>query len=184
MPRLLTLFTLTVALSACQSAYLADGRPNENSTLLEVPAGSTVVLKQELIVPAYQQDVFLQKGKAYDFSTVNKWLPYCAFSLYAQTKKPRVMEPDTFVVRKLSRQLLFQLAGRPVQVAGITDGSDGIQNWRVNAAVMELSSGRQPDVVKLTCAAWGLPPDATYVTLAAIRGALGNLASLQLADGR
>jgi hypothetical protein len=181
MPRSLILSTLTVVLTACQSAYLADGRPNENSTLLEVPVGSRVVLKQELIVPAYQQDVFLQKGKAYDFSTVNKWLPYCAFSLYAQAKKPKVMAPDTFVVRKVSRQLLFQLAGRPVQVAGITDGSDGFQSWRVNAAVMELGSERQPDVVKLTCAAWGLPPDATYVTLAAIRGALGGVVSLHLA---
>lgn len=181
MSRRFALFTLTVVLTACQSAYLTDGRPNENSPLFEVPVGSTVVLEQELIVPAYQQDIFLQDGKAFDFSTVNKWRPYCALSLHAQTKQPKAMQADTFVVRKVSRQLLFQLAGRPVQVAGITDGSDGFQSWRVNAAVMELSSGRQPDVVKLTCAAWGLPPDVTYVTLAAIRGALGGVVSLHLA---
>ncbi len=183
MPRSLTLLTLLVVLAGCQSAYLSDGRPNESSPLYEVPLGSKVVLERELTVPAYRQDVFLQDGKVFDFATVNKWRPYCALSLHAQAKQARVMQPDSFVVRKVSRQLLFQLAGRPLQIAGITSGSDGFQTWRVQAAVMELSSGRQPDVVKLTCAAWGLPQDASYVTLAAIRGALGEVVSLQLAGG-
>ena len=126
--------------------------------------------------------MFFQNGKVSDFAGINKWLPYCALSVHAKTKVPQIVKADTFVVQKVVRKYLFTLAKADFQVAQLD--RSGVDEWRVLATVMELSSERQPGVVQMTCAAWGLPQDISNVTLNNIRKALGDVVTLEVADNQ
>lgn len=177
------LFTVAILLTACQPAYLSDGQPNPNSVYFEIPVESKFVLRKDVTFPPYRKDMFFQNGQVSDYSRVNKWTAYCALSLYAQRQIPFTVKADTFVAKKVSREYLFQLAAAPLQVAAQFD-RDGFQEWRVLATVVELSSGTQPEVAKMTCAQWGLPQDLSNVTLSGIRKSFGHLVQLELADLR
>ena len=176
-----TLFICAVLLVSCQPAYLKDGRPNENSPYFEIPVESTFVLHQTLTVPAYARNVFFQRGQVLPFYYVNEFIDYCALTLYAQKQVPQTIKPDTFVVTKVHREYLYQLADASVKVAQNFQDKDG-ETWHVLATQMELQAKNQPDVIRLTCAAWGLPQDISNVTLAGIRKSLGKIATLELAD--
>ncbi len=176
----LVLFSLAILLAACQPVYLKSGEPNPDSPYFEVPVDSKFVLNRDVTFPAYHKDMFFQNGKVSDFAGVNKWLSYCALSVHAKTQVPQIVKADTFVVEKVVRKFLFTLAKAEYQVAQLD--RSGVNEWRVLATVMELSSKRQPGVVQMTCAAWGMPQDISNVTLNSIRKALGDVVTLQVAD--
>lgn len=177
----ITLLICVVLLAGCQPAYLSDGQPNPNSPYFEIPVESKFVLHQTLTVPAYSRNVFFQRGQVLLFYYVNEFMDYCALTVYAKRKVPQTIKPDTFVVTKVYREYLYQLADAPVIVAQAFQDKDG-ETWHVLATQMELQAKNQPDVIRLTCAAWGLPQDISNVTLAGIRKSLGAIATLELAD--
>jgi hypothetical protein len=177
----LTPLAVTILIAACQPAYLKGGQPNPDSPYFDIPVDSELVLHKDVTLPPYQKDLFFQNGKVSDYAGVNKWHPYCALSVHAKTQVPQIVKADSFVVEKVGRQFLFQLAAADFQVAQLDRGG-GFQQWQVLATVMEISSDRQPGVVQMTCAAWGLPQDMSNVTLNTIRKALGEAATLKVAD--
>ena len=177
----LILLICTILLASCQPAYLKDGRPNENSPYFEIPVESKLTLHQTLTIRPYSRNVFFQNGRAMAFFDVNEFIDYCALTLYAQKQVPQSVKPDTFVVTKVYREYLYQLASASVMLAQTFQDKDG-ETWHVLATQMELQSKGQPDVIRLTCAAWGLPQDISNVTLAGIRKSLGDVATLELAD--
>lgn len=177
----ITLLICAVLLVSCQPAYLKDGRPNENSPYFEIPVDSKVVLHQTLTVPAYTRNVFFQRGQVLLFYYVNEFIDYCALTVYAKKQVPQTVKPDTFVVTKVYREYLYDLADASVVLAQAFQDDDG-ETWHVLATQMELQAKNQPDVIRLTCAAWGLPQDISNVTLAGIRKSLGEIATLELAD--
>ncbi len=168
-------------LVGCQPAYLQDGRPNENSPYFAVPVGSKLVLHRELTILPYSRHVFFQHGKAMPFYQVNEFIGYCALALHAQRKVPQTVKPDSFVVTRIYREHLYQLAGAPLLLAQVVDTNDG-ETWHVLATQMDLQSKNQPDVIGMTCAAWGLPQELSNVTVGSIRKSLGDIVTLALAD--
>jgi hypothetical protein len=175
------LLTAAMLLTACQPAYLSDGQPNPNSVYFEIPVGSKFMLHQTLTVRPYSPNVFFQNGQAMPFYDVNQFIAYCALTMYAQKQVPQTIKPDTFVVTKVYREYLYQLASASVMLAQTFQDKDG-ETWHVLATQMDLQAKDQPDVIRLTCAAWGLPQDISNVTLAGIRKSLGNIATLEVAD--
>jgi hypothetical protein len=175
------LLVCVVLLVGCQPAYLKDGRPNERSPYFEVPVESRFVLHQTLTIRPYSRNIFFQRGQAMPFYDVNEFIEYCALTTYAQRQVPQTIKPDTFIVTRVYREYLYQLASAPVMVAQMMQDDDG-DTWHVLATQMELQSKNQPDVIRMTCAAWGLPQDISNVTVAGIRKSLGDLATLELAD--
>lgn len=171
----------TVLLAACQPAYLRDGSPNENSPYFEVPVQSKFVLHQTLTIPPHRRHIYFQHGKALPFQDVNQYIDYCALTLHTKKQVPQIVKPDTFVVTKVHRQYLFQLAKATITVAQVIDRGNG-ETWQVLATQMELRSETQPDVIRMTCAAWGLPQDLSNVTVAGIRRSLGDIVTLEMTD--
>jgi hypothetical protein len=76
------------------------------------------------------------------------------------------------------RQYLFDLAMGPVMVAELEPG--GGMTYQVFATLLELRSVKQPDVVGMTCANWGLPQDLAHLTLGQMRESLGDIFVLEL----
>jgi hypothetical protein len=151
---------------------------DENSRDFRIPVDSKLVLQQELLVPARIDRLYLQKGKVLLFQNVNEYLPYCALSLYAKKDVTHTIVPDEFIVRKMYRQYLFNLAMGPVLVAELTPG--GGLTYQVIATLLELRSVQQPDVVRMTCANWGIPQDLAHLTLGQMRESLGDIFVLEL----
>lgn len=167
-------------LSGCQSAYLPDGQPDESSTLFEVTAGTRLVFHRDLVVPAYQYAVFLQDGQVHDFSGINKYDTYCAFSVDGPSDPRKTIGSGSYVVNEVYRQLLYQVAQAPVGIRKVGMRDDGSEDWRVMATVMKLSSTQSSLALKAVCATWGLPQDMDRLTVASIRKSLGAVVSLNL----
>jgi hypothetical protein len=53
--------------------------------------------------------------------------------------------------------------------------------YRVVVTVMELFSENAPEVIRLTCGRWELPPDMPHVTINDIHKQLGSIFDLTLA---
>ncbi|MBI5061943.1 MAG: hypothetical protein HZB87_00285 [Desulfatitalea sp.] len=180
-------------LAACQSAPNRT-QPDENSPHFLVPTGTTLVLHQPLQVPAWQDQVYFQDGKTMSWRGVNIYLPYCTLKLAAKKDAEQGIRPDRFVVTKSYTELFFMQVRAPMPPGGITlaaagwlpttqidfETRDGM-DYKVVAAVMELRSDDQPEVLCMLCTDWGLPPERAHITIKKIRRALGAAMTLQLA---
>jgi hypothetical protein len=174
---------LVALLAACETAY-KDGVPNERSSQFWVPADSKLALHRSLEIPPYQHAAYLQNGRLLPWYHVNLYAPYCALAVQGPLEAAKRVDPDQFVVRRVSQRFLFMLAAAGFVHAAIGRDRDGM-TYEVLATVMELHSERQADVRALTCASWGLPQGGSYLTVEQIRRALGAHFTLNLApEGR
>ncbi|MFQ6022174.1 MAG: hypothetical protein ACE5NW_05580 [Acidiferrobacterales bacterium] len=182
MMRFATLALMIIVLAGCQAFTNFNQRfyGNEESPYFSVSVDSTLVLKQELTVPAKNASVWFQRGRAVtQFYEVHKYNPYCRLTLDTKRDVPQTIQPDEFVIRRVGQRDEFTVDGGFIQVAEIPrDG--GFEAFQVKATRMELRSESQPDVVRLTCASWGLPQDMSHVTIREIRQTLGDIFALQL----
>jgi hypothetical protein len=171
---------LLIALAAaCETAY-KDGVPNERSSAFEVPVDSKLVLHRSLEVSPGQGSAYLQQGKLLPWYDVNQYSPYCALGLGARREVAQNVDPDEFVIRKVTQRFLFTLAAARLVHAAVDLGGDGM-TYEVVGTVMDVQSARQPEVRALTCANWGLPQGRSYLTVENIRQALGSYFTLELA---
>jgi hypothetical protein len=168
---------LIIWLAGCQGP-LVQIEGDENSRYFRIPDDSKLVLQQELLVPARTDRLYFQKGKVSLWQYVNQYLPYCALTLHAKKDVAQTIVPDEFIVHKMYRQYLFDLAMGPVMVAELEPG--GGMTYQVFATLLELRSEKQPDIVRMTCANWGLPQDLAHLTLGQMRESLGDIFVLEL----
>jgi hypothetical protein len=181
-------------LTACASAPARD-QPDEMSPDFLVPAASTLVLHAPLAIPAWQDQLYFQDGKTMSWRGVNIYIPHCTLKLATKKDTAQSIRPDTFVVKKSYTELFFQQVRTPLQEIGRQLASTGwapisqvgfetreAMDYRVVAAVMELSSASQPEVVCMLCTDWGLPQERSHITVNKIRRALGTTMTLELAQ--
>ena len=178
------LFVVAIAtvLTACQGYYQRHIHGNENSPYFYVPVDSTFELTRPITIPAQSKRIFFQNNELMSIREVNEYHPYCELQVSIARSTPQTVSPDEFVVFKVYQILKFQLAQEALQVAAMRD-PDGVEDFQLVATVMELYSPRQPEVSRVVCAAWGLPQDMSFVTVAMIRGLLVEFFSLDLQLG-
>ena len=182
---------VVVFVSACQTAY-KDGRPNEDSPYYEVPVDSKLILHRDLTIPARTTIVYLQRGQIVSkHYQVDRWGTYCELELSRKRDVPQTIDADEFDIYKVKQETVFgdhfiQLASRGLGFGGLAQfgrGNDGRQLYEVIATRMALRSERQPDVQALVCASWHTAQALSYLTIRGIRDTLGDLFTLQLAQG-
>ncbi|GMQ89893.1 MAG: hypothetical protein BMS9Abin10_0228 [Gammaproteobacteria bacterium] len=184
MPRI-GLVAVFVFLAGCQTYYdrFVDG--NERSPYFEVAVDSKLVLKDRLTIPANTDRVYFQNGRIYTAQDTNEYLAYCMLQTRTRKDTPQTIEPDEFVVRKVYQQTIYQLAsGESLRLAQIDGGGGGVMEYRVDVAIMEISSEKQADITRLVCGRWELPLDQPHITIADMRTALGRIFELRLANPR
>jgi hypothetical protein len=185
-------FTLLLLVWGCQPAFI-NGRPNEHSPAFRVPSGSRLVLQKQVVVPAWQNQVYFQDGRDMLWRSVNIYRPYCTLKTAYRQEVDRVIQPDTFTVKQSATERFFKQVrlrhGNPpvlpvstgqTLLAASARESQGAMDYEVVAIVMTLGSGAQPEVVSMICADWGLPQDSAHITVAKIRSALGDYFTLEL----
>ena len=172
------------ALAACQTSY--EG--NEDSPYYVVPPGTPLLLKQPLTIPPEQVSVWLQDGRVVDANDARMYYPHCKFEVRERMPTAQTVAPDEFIVTRVTRSLMHsvrapepsaRMVARVGVGVGINMGADG-PSVQTFATRMNLGSGRQPNVMRLTCGHWDYPYDGRHLTINEIRHALGDVFDLRL----
>ena len=175
---------LAAVLSSCQT-YHGD----ESSPYYVVPAGSRLILQQELTIPPNELSVFIQNGRAVRKNEVQHYYPFCRLQLYRTSESARTVRPDEITITDAAQHrrqsgALTDAGGLLVArlvVAQDDDRGNGGQ-LQSHLTVMELRSEKQPGIFRLTCAQWSYKGDIgdRHLTITEIRQTLEPLFRLRL----
>ena len=168
-----------VILAGCGPVRIPDGSGRDYVEVL----GGSVVLKQELTVPAGYGRVFLQRGEVVTLRTLDRYFPSCNFEVRDVFEtKSQTIRADSFIITRADMGLESLVRSGPVMLASlIMVDSDGGSPMRMYELDMRIQSKRQPDVIKLTCR--GALDDISSVdpvSIPDIHTALGKYATFKL----
>jgi hypothetical protein len=181
--RSVLLIPLLLALSACSS-----GPYPVSSPYYLIPAGSKVVLKQELTILPNAARVYIQYGRVVSPIEKNNYYAHCSFLSWQVLGSEQLIKPDTFIVIE-TRHLedIVQLdTGRQLASNVLAYGvfGDSAPQALVYSTELTIHSDTQPDIRRFICSYWENPGDAQHITVAQIQQALGNIAEIQLNLGK
>lgn len=176
---------LLAILSACGINQEKD----EDSPFYSVPAGSVLVLNQELVIAANQVASYVQNGKLLAYQDVDKYEPNCKFEVYAISDQPRTVKAGTFNITKVVDEIESSSWRNGTQLASLEGGYGGVNiasgmldhslvfNY---ATFMYLSSASQPEVYRMTCQHWEAVREDRYLSIAQMRQAMGEIFTLNI----
>lgn len=172
------LFSLLL-LSACQMPVA----PDEDSPYYAIPAGSRLILNRDITVPPNKGGVLIQNGEIMTLSQINQYYAYCDLEMRHPKETAQIIQPDTFNVIKVRRNLWSKASDKPTQVAGLmfVFDEDG-RSYTEYETELFLHSPRQPEVYRMACKYFDDAFDAEHLTIKEIRAALGSLVTLELAE--
>jgi len=174
--RVLVISILVASFNGC--AYQAP--KDISSSYYAPPVGSKLQLHSALIIPANDTQVRIQDGKVISSSwDLDAYYPNCNFELHTRAEVARTVQPDTFMISRVIRDTENVMLHSPRVVARSSE--NGAPNVDY-ITIMDLSSPRQPDVMRLTCQHWEDPSDSYHLSIRQIRKTLGSLFTLTLAD--
>lgn len=166
----LALLSAGLALAACNSDYYRTG-----------PAVAALELKQEIIIPAGEGRVFLQRGKVLP-GWPDEYSPHCSLELYGLNPHDFSVAPGEYPVTHIQLYSTEVVLVRPARYASAAVDSDdsspsdimlGYHFWFAGSA------GAEPR--HMTClGALATPWEAEEPTVAQINELLGPLGNLQL----
>jgi hypothetical protein len=112
----------------------------------------------------------------------DRYYPSCNFEVWKLSQKPTVIQPDTFVITKTGRAINQVVSLEPIKIAALGWRRHGDNHAMIMHTVhMYLQSVTQSNVYRLTCRGWlAVPAKAERPTVADMREALGNFASISL----
>ena len=171
---------LLLSLAACST-----GSVSVSSPYFRIPAGSKLILKQELTIPANAGRVYIQYGKVVSPKEKENFHAHCWFLSWDVLDRAQVIKPDTFIITHsqqledvVSRRVVHQYAMNGLGL-GFGD-SDGGPMALVYSTEMRIHSATQPAIRRFVCSHWEDPNDAKHLTVAEMQKALGKIAEIQL----
>lgn len=174
------------ALMLCCALLLGScampGNYGPETSYYRFPEGSRLVLNRVLEIPAHWATVRVQFGRSVPFGHVQEQEPHCIFEINTVRPEPQRVEPDTFAIIRIERDI-SSIAARPGFIRAAFSFSDGSPTQMFYKTLFTLRSERQPGVRHLTCqsdqyaAGIAIP---RHLTVPEIRQALGDIFTLQL----
>lgn len=174
--------SLLLVLSALAQLSCATTVTNENSPYYRMPVGTSVVLHQDITVPAGHARVFLQYGKVVAKHRLDTYYPHCNFEQRAVSDGTALINADRFRVTAVrsGEDLVVQREGLLHSAWRVMGEFDGIS--MVNLYIRHsISSPSQPHVVSFTChGGFEFQGKALTPSLTDIRNVLGVVATVEL----
>ncbi|MDX1251765.1 MAG: hypothetical protein IDH49_05870 [Gammaproteobacteria bacterium] len=172
-----SLIMALAGLSACASLAPQD----ENLSFYPVPAGSRIILHQDLQVPPDSVRAYMQHGQV--VKAPSPFDPYCQFEVNDVLPVAQTIKADEFVVRKtqmgeqhIASRSPFMKAGMGVSFGARSGSRDVLLVW-----YLWLDSPRQPNVRRLICGGkFDAPYRARRPSINEIRAQLGSIATLNV----
>lgn len=165
------------------------------SQYYQLPANTTVVVRQTIVIPPGTAHVTLQDGRVVDH--LRRYEPFCQFEVNDVIESEQQVRPGRFAAARIIRQQkLYGAERQPVLLAAntvtgsgndagigtvlVANLSDG-PSFVLNEVRLRLQSAEQPNVRELRCAGgWAFPSSVAYPTLAEMNRALGALISIEI----
>ncbi len=169
---------LLVLLTACQIPPVEQ----DTSPFFLVPGGSRLILNQDIQIPAYRFNIFVQSGRlAYG---ANQNYPYCKFSVQETAAHPQLIKAGEFEIYKTRRVTSLFAARSPTNLfAGVFSGGRGKPTSVVYGTEMDLRSASQPRAFQLMCGHLQDPNlTARHLSVAQMQQALGEVFTLKLPE--
>lgn len=185
--KLLCFLSVMMILSACDSNNIKD----EDSTFYAVPAGSLLVLNQQITIAGNQVAVYVQNGELLSYKEVDKYQPNCKFEVYKISDQPRTVQAGTFEIIRVVDDIESSLLQTPTQLAFFSNvaGQKHSAGWILDhgymfnyATFMYLSSAKQKDVYRMTCQHWESVTDDRHLSISQMRSAMGEVFTLKISD--
>jgi len=181
LPSLLTVLLL----GGCQS--LPSGSAAGGPYFNDIPKGSTLTLQVPLVILPGRVRVYLPRSGP--GAAAGGYATSCSLELWNRNEQRVVVEPDTFVIDRISGGITPILVSNPKhtmvaslgympRIAQDGDGSSFLRSY----AEFYLKSGRQPDVYRLTCGYMDDPWEVEPLTVAEISEALDGVMTLEMAE--
>jgi len=174
---------LLLTLSACSS-----GPYPVNSPYYLVPAGSKVVLNQELTIPPDAGRVYIQYGKVVSPVEKNNYYAHCWFLSWKVLDTTQLIKPDTFIVTNTQHleDIVKINTGRQYASNELAFGMfvDSAPQALIYTTELSIHSDTQPNIRRFACGYWENPSDAQHLTVAQMQQALGSIAVIQLNTGK
>lgn len=156
-----------------------------DSPYYRFPDGTRLVLNQALEIPANWATARLQYGRLVAFGSVQEQDPYCVFEINTVRQAPQRVEPDTFNVIRVERQITSIAAVSPSLffLIGNAYADTDRPSQMFYKTIFKLRSERQPGVLQMACqsdqyaAGVSIPQ---HLTVPEIRQALGSMFTLEL----
>ncbi|MGD8939785.1 MAG: hypothetical protein PVJ72_10425 [Gammaproteobacteria bacterium] len=162
-------------LSGCQSFINLQAWPPPYS----LPAGSGVSINRDLSVAPYAVSVWIQYGKVLRRRDVNLSYANCRFELYTLQAVERTIYKGEARIEKFVNSTDYVSSGFFTFASLVNvSGDDGASTAGIYSTNIYLQSAKQPDLYRLICEHWDDPASGSYLTIAQIQEALGNIATL------
>ncbi len=150
---------------------------DENSNIYAVPAGSKLILHQDLQIKPKSARVYLRNGEV---SNKPGGKSYCVFKVNDVIPDVQILKADEFIVRKTQMGTVNITMHDPMILASTDGGSvnDVTLVWH-----LWLESPHQPNVRMLTCGGIRNHPSRAHrLSINEIRTHLGEIATLEILD--
>lgn len=175
-----TFIPLFLALTAC-----ASGPYPVTSPYYYIPAGSKVILKQELTIQPNAARVYIQYGHVVTPKEKDNFHAHCSFLSWKVLNVAQHIKPDTFIITKTEKyEDVVQNTASTKQIASIRLAfgmfTSGAPMALIYKTKLTLHSETQPDIRRLICEHWENPDDAYHLTVAQMQQALGDIAEIQV----
>lgn len=188
--RLLAALLATVTLFLAGCAAVAPDRLDQDPRYA-IPAGSTLVLHEPLMLPGRGDLLYLQDGRTMGFGGVQEVYPHCYVETRQRPEGPLKVAPTTFSITEVERSFHYTwlAPGGPGGLMPTTDGGPGgdggLSQWFYVTRMSLRPADPSVDVYRLTCLvdrldASGPETERHHLTVAQIREALGDIFTLEI----
>jgi hypothetical protein len=144
---------------------------DENSPYSEVPAGSILTLKREVVIPANRFVAYLDHATDLpDSLTDDEKETGCGLNMRRTHNQARTIKPSSFKVLQSKNDVEYTLR-KPLQVAF---GGVEMPNLERNSTTIFLQSEKYPEVLSVSCAFDSYFSKGYPLSVTVIRWALGG----------
>ena len=150
---------VVLPLSACSPMAASK---DVNSRYYSIPAGSRLILHQDVKYPEGRAHIDIQHGRV--VPALDNWAVGCELEL--RKLGPGVVTADTFTVRRA--EVSREWVNRP----------STMRFYRT----INLDAPNQSNVIKMVCQTWDYPLHGDDIPMSDIREALGSVATLEFAQ--
>jgi hypothetical protein len=177
------LAAVSLLLTACANQTVKD----VSSPHFVPPIHSTLRLNKTIEIPPHQLSVSIQNGVVYPTGGVNQYAPNCKLRVKHLKDTGQTIEPDTFDIVAVSRQVDIipigeiggaRLAGPAMRLA--SGGGDGGPSDEMYKTLMTLRPSTQSLATKLVCQQLDDPGLGEHVSFLEMQTTLHPVADLEL----
>ena len=176
-------FTAVISLVLIPFAAVNAYGPHHVPASRYIHAGDSVSLNQPIAVNGGAK-IYVQNGIVLPSRELNWAHPYCYFHLYrdpAVVTTPADLIADDFeIISRITRYDFVSLdqPGPIFATFGVSRNESASEMTIVTK--LKLRSAKQPEVIALNCGIWAVPNERSHLSLQEIKGALGEIVTLNL----